>query len=1065
MHTGNSNLTPKFFRFSALLFIFILFRSGILFSQTYFFDNYSSSEGLESKVFSILQDDWQFVWMGTKTGVIKFDGVNFFRYTNENGLAQGAVRVLFSDHNKNIWMGHEGGGISRWNGKIFEKIEFRDTLINSNITSIIQDSDNQIWITTAQDGALLIKNPNAPPSEMIYEHYLKGKKLSDQVFCSFAAKDGTLYFITNIGIKKYNKQTDNFESFLPDGLSTYFNITTMFEDSRGNLWFGTYNGGLYELLSSTNKVLIYDTHNGLAANWISYITEDSKGNIWIGHWSRDNSNGGISCIGPDHKIKVYNTMNGLHDNKIWCIKEDTEGNMLIGTTEHGLDIFKGDQFVTFSTKDGLINNQVNAIVQDTKDQIWFGTSAGVSIYNNKDDKRIFKNYNQTTHFISNLIQSIKEDPDHNIWIGTQDQGVMVYNIIQNRFIAQPDINAYLPNMSKAVQALEISPDGHLWIGTLEGLIEWDIRKNEYIKTFSQIDSLAGNDISALFIDSKNNLWVGSKDKGLAIQKEGVFKLVPKINNVTPNCITEDYNGKIWIGTNTKGVLVLDNDSIKQFSEANGLLANLINLIICDKNNNVYVGTNRGLNMIDQIQHRIITYTKKSGFVGIETMVNASFIDRQGNLWFGTSNGVTRYTPGIEEKKVREPVVHIMEMLVKGNKIEMKDGLTLASYNNDIAFRYSCISLTNPEGVLYQIKLDGLHDSWQDVKDQNYFQFNKLSPGRYVFNVRTRNNYGIWSNKPSQYNFKILAPFYKRGFFILIVIILILSGIILYIKIREQTLVREKRILEARVNERTLALSKVNLELSSKNKDIMDSITYAKRIQLAILPPDIPFDNTFILFKPKDIVSGDFYWFNSAGGKEFLAAVDCTGHGVPGAFMSFIGFTSLNKIIVEQGIYQPAAILNHLNEEVAVTLHQKGEDIVKDGMDIALACYSRETNELEYAGAFNPLIIARRGEIIEAKADRFAIGHSTTKKNDFTNHTIKLEHGDTVYLFSDGYADQFGGPDCKKFKTANLKELLASIHEKPMDMQRDILEQRFNEWKADDEQIDDVLIIGRKFNLE
>ena len=209
----------------------------------------------------------------------------------------------------------------------------------------------------------------------------------------------------------------------------------------------------------------------------------------------------------------------------------------------------------------------------------------------------------------------------------------------------------------------------------------------------------------------------------------------------------------------------------------------------------------------------------------------------------------------------------------------------------------------------------------------------------------------------------------------------------------------------------------------RNRDITDSITYAKRIQFAILPSDIPFSKTFIVFKPKDIVSGDFYWMNIAGGKEFLAAVDCTGHGVPGAFMSFIGYTSLNKIIIEQGIYKPSDILNRLNEEVATTLHQKGEDIVNDGMDIALICYSPETGILEYAGAFNPLIVVRKGELIEIKADRFAIGRATGSEKTFTNHEIQLEEGDALYLYSDGYADQFGGPEGKKFKTAALKELL------------------------------------------
>jgi ligand-binding sensor domain-containing protein/serine phosphatase RsbU (regulator of sigma subunit) len=1009
-----------------------------------------------------VQDKLQYIWLGTKAGVSRFDGNNFINYTNENELAPGGVRVLFIDFNNNIWLGHEGGGISRINGKKFEKIDILDTLIRSNITSIIQDRDNQLWITTEKDGALVIKNPQDSQYDLKYEHFLKGKSLGDQVFSSMVASDGTLYFITSAGIRKYNKEKNIFETYMPDGLFTFFQIAVMYEDRLSNYWFGTYNGGLYKLDRKRNKYEYFDTRNGLSSNWISSITEDSKGNIWVGHWSLDKSSGGITRISPDSKIKVFNTLNGLDDNQIWCIREDAEGNMLIGTNEHGLDIFKSEQFVSFSIKDGLINNQVCAIMQDVKGQLWFGTNEGITIYNNKENNKIFLNYNQTKNFISNQIRFFKQDRKNNIWIGTADQGVILYNTDLMRFIAQPDINRNLPDISKEVQALEIGPEGHLWIGALDRLVEYDINRNEYVATHLQGTGLAGNDITALFTDSKNNLWIGSRGKGLTRMHEGRFWIVEVTRNITPTCITEDREGKIWIGTESKGLLVLADDSIKHFSVTDGLLANLINLLICDNGNNVYVGTNRGLNKIDQRNNRMLTFTQRSGFIGIETKSNATCIDQEGNLWFGTVNGVIRCNPILTEKSIEEPAVHITEMLVKGSTIEMKNGLKLNSNENDIAFRYVSISLANPEGVIYQVLLEGLHDSWQDVKNQNYILYNKLPPGRYLFKVRARNDYQEWTKTPVQYSFRVFPPFYKRGYFITTVILILLAAFVTYIKLRERNLVREKRILEARVKERTLALSIVNNELSRKNKDITDSITYAKRIQFAILPPDIPFDNTFILFKPKDIVSGDFYWLNSAGSTEFLAAVDCTGHGVPGAFMSFIGFTSLNKIIIEQGIYQPASILNHLNQEVATTLHQKGEDIVKDGMDIALVNYTPETGILEYAGAFNPLIIIRNGEIFETKADRFAIGHAPGKENKFTNHQTQLKKDDIVYIFSDGFADQFGGPEEKKYKNANLKELLASIYKFPMDKQKEILDHAFEEWKGDQEQVDDVLIVGRKF---
>ena len=1016
-------------------------------------------------MYTILQDRQNYIWMGTQTGVTKFDGITFTGYSFENGLAPGSVRVIFSDMSGMLWLGHEGGGITRYNGREFEQVILEDSLIRSNITSINQDADLQLWVTTELDGAIKISHPDSSVSAMNYTHYLQGKSLGDMVFSCVKTSADDLYFITNVGISKYNKEDNTFERYLPDGMFTFFSFTCMFEDSRGNLWFGTNNGGLSKLNKQTQQFDFFDTDDGLAANWITTITEDRKGNIWTGHWKNDMNNGGISCIDAAGNIKIFNTTNGLHDDNIWCIAEDNEGNILIGTTDKGLDIFKGEAFVSYTTQNGLLHDQVNAIIQDQTGEMWLGTNLGISVLVKEGEKSVFKHFNQSTSFISNQIRFFKKDKNNNIWIGTADQGVLMYNIKKKKFVAQPGINSYIPyaTISMGITALEIGAEGHLWIGTLEGLVEYDIISGKYIATHTQAAGLAGNSITALFSDSEGDLWIGSdKKKGLTLLHKGEFSINSQINDVVPTCITEDKNGRIWIGTELKGAIVLDKNNVIHYGAEEGLLSNLVNTIVCDEDNNIYIGTNRGLNVIDQFRNRIFTYTRRTGFTGIETKSNAGYIDNSGHLWLGTANGAIQCNRDLLiMEDTAKPQVLITEMMVKGVPVELNDGLKLPSSSNDIIFRFISISLRNPEGIFYQAMLEGLHDGWVDMKETR-IDFNKLVPGRYVFRVRVRNDQGMWSALPAQFSFRILAPFYRRGYFIVSVSLLILGMIIIFIRIRERNLKHEKKILEERVSERTLALSLANDELSMKNKDILDSITYAKRIQLAILPSEIPFNETFTVYKAKDIVSGDFYWMNASGEKEFLAAVDCTGHGVPGAFMSFIGYTALKKIIIEQEVYEPAKILNHLNEEVAASLHQKGEDIVNDGMDIALVCFTPGTQVLEYAGAFNPLIIIRKGEILETKADRFAIGRSTGKEKTFTNHSIAIEKGDMIYLFSDGYADQFGGPDGKKFKTSALKDLFMSISHLPAKQQHSILDKTFEEWKGDQEQIDDVLIVGRKF---
>lgn len=250
-------------------------------------------------------------------------------------------------------------------------------------------------------------------------------------------------------------------------------------------------------------------------------------------------------------------------------------------------------------------------------------------------------------------------------------------------------------------------------------------------------------------------------------------------------------------------------------------------------------------------------------------------------------------------------------------------------------------------------------------------------------------------------------------------------------------------------------------LSEKNKEITDSITYAQRIQNAILPAHrliahyLP--QSFVVYLPKAIVSGDFYWVEKKGDTVFFAVVDCTGHGVPGAMMSVIGQNALNRVVNEFDVIQPAAILDRLNDLVEETFSRGGSE-VRDGMDIALCAWNTKTNLLEYAGANNALYLLRNGEITEHKADKQPIGRFE-KRFPFTNQQLQLLAGDRVYLFSDGIADQFGGPEGKKFKYRRLKELLVSISGASMQQQKNEVLAAFYSWKGSLEQIDDVCIFG------
>jgi serine phosphatase RsbU (regulator of sigma subunit) len=287
--------------------------------------------------------------------------------------------------------------------------------------------------------------------------------------------------------------------------------------------------------------------------------------------------------------------------------------------------------------------------------------------------------------------------------------------------------------------------------------------------------------------------------------------------------------------------------------------------------------------------------------------------------------------------------------------------------------------------------------------------------------------------------------------VLIGIILFIVGVVAFILIRQNRL-----------------KNKINKELEEKNhiiheqhKDITDSIQYSKRIQEAILPPMQLWHETmpesFVLYKPKDILSGDFYWMEKSGDTLFFAAADCTGHGVPGAMVSVICSTALNRAVKEFGIKDTGAILDKVRDLVLETF-AKSESNVQDGMDISICALNTTNHQLKWSGANNPLWYLSHGEPREITADKQPIG-KTDSPLPFTTHTLQMNSKDIIYIFTDGYADQFGGPKGKKFKYKQLKELLVANASKPMEEQKEILLKAFNNWKGNLEQIDDVCIIG------
>ena len=377
-------------------------------------------------------------------------------------------------------------------------------------------------------------------------------------------------------------------------------------------------------------------------------------------------------------------------------------------------------------------------------------------------------------------------------------------------------------------------------------------------------------------------------------------------------------------------------------------------------------------------------------------------------------------------------------------------------------------------------MEGLEEDWNIGRSNNIAEYRNLDFGDYTFHVKSKTRDGMESNE-YVFSFNINRPWWYTWWAKIIFAIIGIMIIIVIVKWRTAELRKRQKILETEIDQATAKIRKqkelveeqkedverAHEELNTKNQEILDSINYAKRIQNAILPPqkliDEHLQQHFIYYLPKDIVAGDFYWLEPSSEGLLFAAADCTGHGVPGAMVSVICNNSLNRTVREFNITDPGKILDK-TRDLVVEEFKKSDDVVKDGMDIAV-CKLERTDDgaiLQYAGANNPLWIIRNGstELEEIKPDKQPIGEFHQPR-PFACHTVQLNLGDTFYVFSDGYSDQFGGEKGKKMKTANFKTLLLSIQKMNMQAQLQRIKSNFEEWKGEFEQLDDVCVIGVK----
>jgi hypothetical protein len=549
----------------------------------------------------------------------------------------------------------------------------------------------------------------------------------------------------------------------------------------------------------------------------------------------------------------------------------------------------------------------------------------------------------------------------------------------------------------------------------------------------------------------------------------------------------------------------NGESFTHYTEKEGLSNNIVWSILEDKFERVWVSTEKGLSYfvagVGRVVHpqneqektkvslapqcNLFTFVKADGLKGLDFIGNSALIDSKNRAWWGSGKGLVMLD--LNAFKISEEIpqprltgLDINEQFIDyrnipdslGNDIAFNGvqkfenhplNLSLPYDKNHLTFHFAGIDWSAPHKIQYSYRMLGLdNNTWSNPSQEPKADYRNLPYGTHTFQVRTIGASQHWS-KPLTYTFTIRPPWWRSWWAYGIYLITLLGSVWYYIKWRERALKQKQTELEHTVAERTAEVVEEKKVVEQKNREILDSITYAKRIQTAILPPPRVvkgfLKNSFILYLPKDIVAGDFYWMDSVEDTIYFAACDCTGHGVPGAMVSVVCNNALNRSLNEFAEREPGRIFDRTRELVLENFSKSDEE-VKDGMDASLCALNLQTMELQWAGANNPLWIFRKAtqSIEEHKPDKEPIGMGH-EEMPFTTHHMELHKGDIIYLFTDGYADQFGGEKGKKLTRARFREFLLGIAHLDMEQQRESLLQFHDQYRGYGEQVDDICVMG------
>ena len=1071
-------------------------------NATYNIQYLGVNQGLSSSsILSILEDNLGNLWMGSKDGgVIRYDGTSFETYTEEEGLCHNKVWSMHQDKLGNLWFGTDGG-ITKYDGEFFINYTEKEGLIGNQIRSIYEDNKGNLWFGTNKG---LVKYNGKFFVNYTEENGLSGNDVR------------TVYgdHLDNIWIGNWGHGVDRFNgiSFTNytevNGLVSNY-VWTIIEDDSNNIWVGTTMG--ISKIDST-KITNFTVKNGLSSNYTLSTYKDNYGSLWFGTFG-----GGVNEFNGK-AFTHYTSDEGLSNDNIWEIIGDDSGNLWFGTDEGGINKFNQNSFVYYTEDNGMGSKSVRSINEDKMGNLWFGTFGdGIIKYNG----RSFIQYYDTMLPAANHVFSILEDKNSNLWFGTFGGGVLKYDETLKNDKRESGFTKYSDSLglvNNYINTMINDQAGNLWLGTNGGVSKY---KGEFFTNYTVESGLNKSKILSVFEDRNGDMWFGTNGGGVdKYEKDTIIQYTKEsgLGGDIVNCILEDKAGNLWFGTDG-GLSKFNGKYFSTISKEDGLSNNIVQSLIKDQFGNLWVSTSKGLNYIvldyqDTIQKenqtssapQIIVFHKEEGLKSEDFYINSAFLDSKNRIWWGNGGGLTmldlkRFQFDNKEPQIQLNNIYLQQRYIDYNLLKEEtdnkqfDGeydklifsdvskfnnypmdLELPYNINHVTFNFNAIDWYAPHQIKYKYKLEGLDQDWSQLTNDNRADYRNIPYGNYTFKVKAIGSANKWS-KTFEYSFEINPPWWYTWWAYTIYGLLVLLTVVLIVWLNGRRLIANARELQVKVDDATLEIRRQRDEVEKQRviaeqqkdliaenyKEITDSINYAERIQRSFLATKDLLDENlkayFIFFQPKAVVSGDFYWAKRLDEDNFaFVTADSTGHGVPGAIMSLLNITSIEKAVETKN--EPSQILNMTRQIIIDRLKNDGsEDGGKDGMDASLLILNKKRTKLIYSASNNPIWIVRNQELIELEYDKMPIGKHIKDDISFTQEEVEIQPNDMIYTITDGFPDQFGGPKGKKFKYRKLRELILAIAKLPIEEQREVLAKEFNDWKGDAEQVDDVTMVG------